>query len=60
MNDWSIGDRVTLTTATDHPEDPVGEVVMKTADGGIVALFPQAGAEVHRPEDLAPAPEPPV
>lgn len=57
MNDWSIGDRVTVTIDTDHPEDPLGEVVMKTADGAVVVNFPHAGAEVHRPQDLAPAPD---
>lgn len=57
MNDWSTGDRVTVTVETDHPEDLVGEVVMTTADGGVVVNFPHTGAEVHRPEDLAPAPD---
>jgi hypothetical protein len=41
---------------TDHPEDPVGEVVMITANGGVMVKFPLAGAEVYSPDELTRAP----
>ncbi|MEV5982816.1 hypothetical protein [Streptomyces sp. NPDC052114] len=54
--DWVVGDRVAAAVETDHPEDPIGEVVMITADGGIVVNFPQAGAEIYGPDELVAAP----
>ncbi|MEU6622023.1 hypothetical protein ABZ926_14815 [Streptomyces litmocidini] len=60
MTEWSVGDRVTPTVNTDHPEDPVGEVVMVTANGGVLVKFPGAGAEVYRPDELTAAPGDPL
>ncbi|MDI3406275.1 hypothetical protein [Streptomyces cavernicola] len=48
---------VTPLVPTDHPEDVVGEVVMITANGGVMVKFPLAGAEVYSPEELTRAVE---
>lgn len=56
MTQWAEGDRVTPVVPTDHPEDPVGEVVMITANGGVMVKFPLAGAEVYSPDELTRAP----
>jgi hypothetical protein len=47
-----VGDRVGVVGETDHPEDPVGEVADFLADGGVLVVFPLAGAEVHAPDGL--------
>jgi hypothetical protein len=47
-----VGDRVSAVGDTDHPEDPVGEVAEFLADGGVLVVFPLAGAEVHAPSGL--------
>jgi hypothetical protein len=52
-----IGAKVRVAVPTDHPEDPIGAVVMFLNDnpsgaGGVLVQFPRAGAEVHRAEDL--------
>jgi hypothetical protein len=56
VGQWAEGDKVTPAVPTDHPEDPVGEVVMITANGGVMVKFPLAGAEVYSPEELTRAP----
>ncbi|MEU6657848.1 hypothetical protein [Streptomyces sp. NPDC046821] len=56
MTQWVEGDKVIPVVPTDHPEDPVGEVVMITANGGVMVNFPLAGAEVYSPDELARAP----
>ncbi|EKX67562.1 hypothetical protein Sipo8835_00300 [Streptomyces ipomoeae] len=55
MTRWHEGDVVTPKVPTDHPEDPVGEVVMAASDGGVLVVFPLAGHEIYHPDDLAPA-----
>ena len=60
MQHWSVGDRVTVTVPTDHPEDPVGEVVMLTTFGEVVVKFPKAGTEIHPPNHLTRAPRAPL
>ncbi len=54
-----IGTRVRVKGPTDHPEDPVGTVVMLLNDsphnqtqGGVVVRFPTAGTEVHARSEL--------
>jgi hypothetical protein len=47
-----VGDRVRVAGECDHPEDPVGTVVSALAAGGLLVVFPLAGAEVHAPSDL--------
>jgi hypothetical protein len=49
---FEVGDRVCVIGETDHPEDPVGTVVMFLAHGGIVVLFPLAGAEIYTAAEL--------
>lgn len=56
MTRWTEGDLVAPVVPTDHPEDPVGEVVMITANGGVLVTFPLAGAEVYSPDELTRAP----
>ncbi|MYQ48769.1 hypothetical protein GTW40_27685 [Streptomyces sp. SID4985] len=56
MSQWSVGDRVTPVGDSDHPEDPIGKVVMITAYGEVIVNFPQAGPEVYAPDELVPAP----
>ncbi|UUU25127.1 hypothetical protein [Streptomyces sp. DSM 40750] len=55
MARWHEGDIVTPNVPTDHPEDPVGEVVMANPDGGVLVVFPLAGHEIYHPDELAPA-----
>jgi hypothetical protein len=53
-----IGTSVRVLVPSDHPEDPVGTVVMFLNDdaaggkGGVVVQFPLAGAEVHNRSHL--------
>ncbi|MFD8914752.1 hypothetical protein [Streptomyces sp. NPDC059575] len=56
MSRWFVGDRVTPVGDSDHPEDPIGKVVMITAYGEVIVHFPQAGSEVYAPDELVPAP----
>ncbi|MFK0174205.1 hypothetical protein ACIQU5_36140 [Streptomyces sp. NPDC090306] len=56
MAQWAEGDKVTPVVPTDHPEDLVGEVVMITANGGVMVKFPLAGAEVYPSDELTRAP----
>lgn len=49
---FEVGDRVRIAGETDHPEEPVGTVEYFLADGGIVVVFPLAGAEVWPPSEL--------
>ncbi|WP_190094568.1 hypothetical protein [Streptomyces melanogenes] len=41
---------------TDHPEDPIGEVISTTPLGEVLVVFPLAGAEIHDPDELVAAP----
>ncbi|WP_206506695.1 hypothetical protein [Streptomyces chrestomyceticus] len=57
MKQWHKGDRVMAAGETDHPEDPIGEVVSTTVLGEVIVVFPLAGAEMHDPDELVPAPQ---
>lgn len=50
---FAVGDRVRATGEHDHPEDPVGTVA-SFLDGGILLVFPLAGAEIWAPDELRP------
>jgi hypothetical protein len=59
-----IGSQVRVKVPTDHPEDPVGTVVMILNDnprpgdrGGVLVQFASAGAEVHSEADLEVVPD---
>ncbi|MBT2487184.1 hypothetical protein J7E96_01235 [Streptomyces sp. ISL-96] len=56
MAHWSVGDRVMPVDEPDHPEGPVGEVVMPTALGEVIVSFPLMGSKVYAPHKLMAAP----
>lgn len=58
-----IGSRVRVKGSTEHPEDPVGIVVMFLNDSphnptqdGVVVRFPNTGAEIYSPDELEEVP----
>ncbi|MCX3063770.1 hypothetical protein [Streptomyces beihaiensis] len=54
------GDRVRPKEATDHPEDPVGTVMVRISTGELLVDFPLAGGEMYLDEELdLVEPEPP-
>ncbi|MEU7260589.1 hypothetical protein AB0B21_32975 [Streptomyces rimosus] len=57
MKQGHKGDRVMVAGETDHPEDPIGEVASTTVLGEVIVVSPLAGAEMHDPDQIVPAPE---
>ena len=55
MKHWKEGDFVTPTVETDHPEDPVGQVLGVSPMSGVLVRFPLAGDGFFHPDDLTSA-----
>ncbi|MGH4035194.1 hypothetical protein ACQB60_40470 [Actinomycetota bacterium Odt1-20B] len=46
------GDRVTPREEHDHPEDPIGTVMVRLATDELLVDFPDAGGEIYLDEHL--------
>ncbi|MEU8473404.1 hypothetical protein AB0F30_37040 [Streptomyces sp. NPDC029006] len=55
MGRWREGDIVTPLDDPEQTDDPVGIVVMVTADGEVLVNFPLGGGSSYRPQELTAA-----
>ncbi|MFE6887320.1 hypothetical protein [Streptomyces sp. NPDC057694] len=49
---YKPGDRVRPKEETDHPEDPVGTVLVRISTGELSVRFPLAGVEMYLDHEL--------
>ncbi|GGV53554.1 hypothetical protein GCM10010245_84610 [Streptomyces spectabilis] len=49
---FTPGDQVRPREATDHPEDPIGTVMVRMATDELLVHFPAAGGEVYLDDEL--------